>query len=681
MSEATATAEASRSMRGLLALFGVAVLVTGVALTRGADPASASVSAPVPAIAAPAGIKVGLNEMGLGSQVTFTGLTTEQDLAIPVPDGMKPAALVGDLVLPTDIDRGWIEVISGTVRVDVVNFSAKQAGSQGIAVSIPLTNVPVVNRSASLRLVSHLIPADPTCYDRSFSYPLTLTTPSVIFSGNDSYSSTVADFLPPILRTLTIDVRGALTASSSQAVLTLSSRIVQRYSGEPTKIELNNIGSGVVPTTSSDPLVRTIVVDPTGIGAVAILATNARPALLVTGSSGSLADQIAGLTSDLSQIAQSSSATFAGATTPVSLAPKVVNFTDLGIGNLNSTGAGTVSVSFGIDEATLGGRPSALGIDLRASYTPLPSSVGGLLSFEANGRQLASWATQRSGQLREHVEVPGADLTRYTTFTLALSLAGNTGECGNELTDTLTIDPNSTITVTLANSGIVGFQSLPQSLVPMFDVGIAGSSFADLVRTDTIVNGLQSETSVPLSPQLVSTSTALQARIPALVVYPSTDAPKTLDLPLRHVDTTKYVESAPPGTTANGSASAAVQLGCIQVVTDVAHKRLLVVASSPDGTGALLDKILTWLNATPDRWSSLDGNVLATAAAGSPFTLTVGVANVSDSSTSISVAVVIVACVVIIVVLGLFVIWVALRRRRVGVQSAGTSGSGDEEGR
>ena len=648
-----------------------ACAVTGAALMGAGVAGAANGPSVPPSPAAPSTLSVGLAEMGLGQQIAFSGITSERDLTVPVPDGLHPYALTGTLVLPTDVSSGWIEVISGATRVDVVKFDAKDFTAAGAALTIPLTGVPVTARAASLRLVEHLIPLDPTCYDRSFSYPLTITAADVQFTGADTAAQTVADFLPPILRTLTIGVQGTLDSSSRQAVLALSSRIVQRYNGQPVKVSVVQVAGAALPADAT-PLSRTIVLDPAGADGVRIAATSARPDLVISGSS--LSDQIAGLTSDLSQIAQSSSATFSGANTPVTLAPSVFTLADLGLGSLASTGAGTVAVSFGLDQARLGGRPSKLGFDLRATYTPLPSSIGGLLGLYAGSTLVASWPTSRSGQLRTHVDVPARDLTRFTTFSLNLSLTGNTGQCGDQVTDTLTIDPQSSVSVDLATSGLVGFQSLPQSLVPTFDVAIAADDFTSLVRTNDIVDGLQRETSIPLSPQLVTPAEALAARVPALVVYPTSDAPASVDLPLRHADASQYTESAPAGTTASGSVTAPVLLGCIQVADDVAHQRVLVVATSADGSGALLDRVLTWLDASPDRWFGLTGNVVASAATGDPFTLSIGVPEHHASSSTISTAVIVAVSVGVVGVLALLLLGLAARRRRKARLAAGAGG-------
>jgi hypothetical protein len=609
--------------------------------------------------AKPGDIAVSLDDMGLGKQIAFSGLTSERDLTIAVPDGMTPDVLTGTLVLPTDLDRGWIEVISGSTLVDVVRFDAATAQ---LKFAIPLAKVAISARAASIRLVAHLLPLDSTCYDRSTAYPLTISAPVVSYSGTDTYAQTVAAFLPPILTGLTIDVRGPLSIELRQSVLSLSARVLQRYTGQSTQVSVTALAADAVPEGDATPLHRTIVVDATGKPATTILQTSSRPALLVSGEAGGLADQIGGLSSNLAAIAQSSSATFSGAGSTVQLAPTSFSFADLGIGNLSSTAAGTIAISWGLDQARLGGRVAKVSLDLRADYTPPPAAAGGLLSFSANGRLIATWATSRSGQLREHVTVGAAELTRFTTFSLSLALTGTVGDCGGQLTDTLSVDPQSRVSVSLGGATAASFGSLPQALVPTFDVAIDGSDLADLVRANSIVDGLQRETSVPLAPQLVSEASALAAEVPALLVYPTSDAPTSVDLPLRHTDGSKYTE-APAGTQASGSVAAPVQLGSIQVATDSTHRRVLLVATSPDGTGALLDKALAWLEADPDRWSGLSGNVLATAATGDPFTLSIGVAEHSSPAKSSRTQIVIAVVAGIVILLGVVASLVLFRRR------------------
>ena len=82
---------------------------------------------------------------------------------------------------------------------------------------------------------------------------------------------------------------------------------------------------------------------------------------------------------------------------------------------------------------------------LKGSYTPLPSTVGGQVVVSVGGETIDRWAADSSGAIDRWVSIPQSELQRHTNLSVAVDIAGNTGQCGEFQPVTLTIDGATTI--------------------------------------------------------------------------------------------------------------------------------------------------------------------------------------------------------------------------------------------
>ena len=87
------------------------------------------------------------------------------------------------------------------------------------------------------------------------------------------------------------------------------------------------------------------------------------------------------------------------------------------------------------------GRPANLiRGSLKGSYTPLPQNLNGQLVVTANGEPVARWAVEADGVIDRWVDLPDRLLTRSTDLAVMIDATGTTGQCGESLPLTLTVD-------------------------------------------------------------------------------------------------------------------------------------------------------------------------------------------------------------------------------------------------
>ena len=230
----------------------------------------------------------------------------------------------------------------------------------------------------------------------------------------------------------------------------------------------------------SAPLERNVVIREGPDAAVSLRGGDGGvPALQITGPADELANQVRLLSSELSLLALSSKVVTgpidsdSAPTAPANQS----TLRDLGQPGRECDGVQT-QVVVGIDQTRLGRPVRDVRVQLKGSYTPLPSTVGGQIVVSTGGETIDQWAADSSGDIDRSMSIPQSELQRYTNLSVAVDIAGNTGQCGEFQPVTLTIDGATTIDSSAADPpDPAGFQSIPQALMPKVQVGIEPESF------------------------------------------------------------------------------------------------------------------------------------------------------------------------------------------------------------
>ncbi|WP_242676821.1 hypothetical protein [Rhodococcus sp. ABRD24] len=555
--------------------------------------------------------------MGRSPELELTSDSTPVVVALPVPDGLNAQRLTGTLSTPMDFREGWLEIRSDGRTVQRLEIPA--ATEAGIPLQVPLDGLRVVDRTVTLSIASHYIPIDNRCYDRSQFAPMTLRDAAVIYDGVEKQPSSPAEFLPPILRKLTIHVADDASQAQQNAALKLSTSIANHYGAQSTRIELTALpAGGVLPDPAPALFERSIVLgdgEPAGIGLQNT--PSGMPLLRLTGSDTALSSQVDLFIANLDGYAAASRAIATPDKRVPEVAQDVVSFDQLNIGSLTASGLNHIEVPIEINQTQLGRPIRDLSAHLLGTYVPLPTSRSGILTVSLGSMQLASAGLDSSGKFDVHANVPNNLLSRYMTLTVALDITGDF-QCGTSDASSLTVDPRSTISSRLATPPLPGgFASLPQTMLPTVDVGLGGNNLADLVRANRLLVQMQRASYLPLQPRVRPLTEAATGTLPAILIAADGNVPPSVDQPLR---------SADPALLALRGVTGSTPYGSVQVLET--GNRTVVLASS-NGAPGDLDALLGWLDADPARFPKLTGDVLIGPRDAQPFAIGVRVTDVT----------------------------------------------------
>lgn len=577
-----------------------AVLVVAVAPFSGvasAEPEGGSSLANSPSLS--------LRTLGGDPTIALYGVEGVQTVSIPVQPGLLPTELDATALLPVNAVGGTVEVSQDDRVISRVPLPADRG-----RFVIPLVGARVVDNAVTVLVRSFLSLPDGYCvFDAN--NPLRLIDTEVRYAGQELAPTTIADFLPPVLRKLTLFVPREPSPAESDAAVRLATATVARYGTQRTEVDIVEDDGAAVP--APQPLERQIIVREGGAPGLSLQGPNAVRALLISGAAGDLANQARLLSSELSRLAVQSAAVAGPLSAVPRLAGDSTTIRALGQPGVNATAQVNPRVTIPLDQTRMGRSVQGVRVHLQGSYTPLPAAIAGRIVVSIGGEVLDQWAAEPSGVIDRWVDVPDRLLQRYTNLDVALNAAGNTGRCGEFQPITLNIDGESPVQSAPADPPIpLGFQSLPQALMPRIEVGIGdGSSvaFADLRRAVLILVGLQRLSGLPFDTAVVSTADATASTNPAIVVSADGWNDESVTLPVavdsEGVITVENIDGTGGSTTL--ALDPLVGFGSLQ--TFYSGGRTLLVATSTDTPGEL-DRLLQWLDADATRWSGLQGNAL-----------------------------------------------------------------------
>ncbi|OBG59123.1 MULTISPECIES: hypothetical protein [unclassified Mycobacterium] len=559
-----------------------------------------------------------LTDIGSAPTLEFWGLTSSQQLTVPVLHGLTPAALNATVELPVNLRSGQLTVTQG--ERTLARLTLPTADQTPIV--IPLAGAEVNDKWMTVTLRSYLVPLDGFClYPES---PLRLANGSITYTGVELPPTTVAHFLPPVLRKLSIFLPQSPSANESDTAIQLAASVASRYGRQTPEIIVTPLAEGqAAPPTPPQSLERQIVVKEGPDNGLSLQGAAGVPWLLMSGPLGqSDESNTAVLFNDVSQLALSSK------TAAEQLKPSLqqlggsVTLRELGQPVVNATSL-QPRVSIGLDQTRFGRSIHDVRVHLQGSYTPTPGNIGGQIAVTIGPETIDHWPTDGHGTIDRWVDVPDRLLQRYTSLDMVLDVAANIGHCGdfytagagNQLLN-LNINGDSIIASNPAAPPVPdGFQSMPQSLMPRVQVGIEPHSLIDTVRAINLVVGLQRISSVPIYTTVTTAQQAIDSSDPAIVIAADGWNHSNVALPVSAGPsgpiTVNAIES--DGKPAKLTLDPGLRFASLQTVFN--KGRSLLVATS-NGAPGQLDELLRWLNADNKRWQRLKGVAVVSAPGG-----------------------------------------------------------------
>jgi hypothetical protein len=559
----------------------------------------------------------------LGSQSTLSFYVNRDvsstSLTFPVPTGLTPAAITARIELPINLRFGNLAVTQGNRTISRQLLPAEDLAE----VVVALNGVEVSGDWVNLTLTMTAVPLEAYCWDETA--PIRLVDGAVSFAGGERPPTTVADFLPPVLRKVTIAVPAKPSQAETTAAVQVAAGVAKRNGQQPEVVVVPLRGGATTLPAPAGPFERQIVVKE---GPQKGLSLQERPAqelpgpaaLLISGSGPELAEQARLLTDDALRYAVSAGSVAQALPDP----PLESDATT--VGQLTGGGLGAEAmwprVGIELDQTRWGHPLSGVSVRLIGSHTPLPNNFGGEVIVSIGSETIERWPTEAAGTIDRTVAVPDRLLKRFASLEVAVRTTGDTGRCGDYLPILLRIDGSTAITMQRAETpSPQGFQSLPQALGPRVQFGIGPNAFGDTVRAAQIMVGLQRSSAVPLLAEVTGFDQAMNSADPAVLISADGWKDKPLALPFSvdqgRVDVT--------GVDAQGQSvtlklEPATGFGSLQTVFD--GQRTVLVATSTGGPRQL-DDLLRYLAAQPGRWSGLDGRAIISAPGVQPISVPV----------------------------------------------------------
>lgn len=601
-------------MRRIAAIGAIAALLIATAPGAIAEP-DVPPPPPPPAAAPPAGsTSIPLTDLGASNAVSFfiNRDTAISSLTFPVPNGMTPVELRARLEVPVNLRFANLSVTQGDRTINRQLLPTEDQAE----VVIPLNGLQVFDNWITLNFTMSAVPLVDYCWDPS--YPIRLVNGSVSFTGVESVPSTVATFLPPVLRKVTIAIPDKPSAAESTAAVQVAAAVANRAGQQPELAVVPLPPGGDRLPAPAAPAERQIIVKEGPDKGLSLQTGPGIPALRVSGPAGDLAAQVNLLSEDSLRYAVSSTAT--AETLPEQ---KFVSDSTT-LGDLNGSPVTSEAlwprVSVPIDQTRWGHPVGGTSVHLIGSYTPLNRDFGGEVTVSVDREVLDRWPAEDSGVIDRMITIPDSLLTRSTNLEVGIRSTGNPGRCGDHLPVLLRIDPKTTITVEPANPPVPqGFQSVPQALMPRIRIGIGDDTFGDTARAVQIITGLQRASAVPLVTDVIPLQQAITGTDPALLISAGGWDDTTIPLPFSAQQGKVTVSGVNDrGDSIELNLDPAKGFASLQPVYD--GQRTVLVATSTGGPGQL-DELLRYLAAQPGRWSGLEGRALLSTPGFPPITV------------------------------------------------------------
>ena len=592
-------------MRRIGALAGVLAALLWTSPVTAAEPApggGGGIVAPV----------LALPDMGVSGTIAFTvnRFNASKSVSFPVLPGLVPEEMRARIELPVFLRFGTLTVSQNGRQISRVGLPLDSDGD----LVIPLAGVQLSGEWLTLDLALTVMPAWDYCWDDYA--PVRLTNAAVVFSGAEVSPKTVAEFLPSVLRKVTIGLPAKPSPAESSAAVQVATAVAPRHGQKPEVVVVPRPEGATTFGAPSAPLERRIVVKE-GADKGLSLQGGGFPSLLVSGEGAELVDQARLLSDESLKLAVSITAVSGPLPEPEFVSDSTT------LADLNQTELLDESlwpkVNIEVDQTRFGHPLADIRVHLLGSYTPLPENFGGEATVTLGGDVLDRWAATDDGIIDRSLTIPARLIKRSVNLEVAVRATGNPGRCGDHLPIALRIDPASTVQVGTANPPIPrGFQSFPQALMPRIDFGIGEDAFADTVRAARIAVGLQRLSAVPLMTEVKSVREAIDGGGSAILIASGGWTDQSCTLPF-NTDGGKITVQGldPEGEPLSMTLEPQTRFGSIQTIFD--GQRAVMIATS-NGAPSQLDSLLSWLDGS-GRWSGLNGRAIISIPDGAPLTV------------------------------------------------------------
>jgi hypothetical protein len=546
-------------------------------------------------------------QLGRSERIDILGSNQVFDTDIPVPQGVTPAQLQGNIGSVVNVVDGRVDVLDGRgVVLDSIPMPPDRISAR---FTVDISQALVTDGVAKLSFViRNHNPPENSCTQ---SPSLTLGQLSATFVGQTPYPATVADFLPGYVDHFLIRTGATPSPAAQQAALDLVAKLTRHYRPIPVRIDVDPTSE---PAPAGPPTRRVIELREDSDAGLTVSNPNSpNAALAVAGHGDELSRQIALFADRRIKLAQTQSAIVSTATADTPKSTTVKTLAQLGItGQTSVLGTATLYVGVDISQFAVGSVQEAT-VHLIGHYTPVTGGEASVVVSSGNA-VLAARRLDESGLLDITGTVPAESIQSNVGLALELRYLANQPCAPLNARIQFGLDPASTVTVTPGSFNRGGFPALPMAFTPGFDVVIDRPDHLRFAAA--AINLMAQQTAATLQPRITTMAAAAVSGRGLLAVARGED--------LTQAGLTASLLSGKGGTVViGGRPSTDVDLnGPIGVVQVFSHNGRKILAVNGTDTWSLIDRSFDYVRGLPSRWAALSGDVVATGTAGQTVTLT-----------------------------------------------------------
>lgn len=545
---------------------------------------------------------VPLVRAGAPPALTLTASGEAVEIDLPIPAGLRPIELRGVFNR-----RGEATDSSVAVKIGIRDFSLTATMSTAAPFTFTLDGlVAPSNVASTLNGAFELKTTAGTgeC-GRVIAEPSQITDLMLVLAGVPSAPKTVAEFLPPILDRVVIDVPERFDNDVAEGVLRLTSTLVARYADQPVDVVVR-------PSTTT----KDLRVEPfTRHFRIVESETNTLRLAMKTDT----VLELAGSGASFGRLAE-----FIGSPAFTTSFSSAVEFRK----KFKETKKPKRSQQFRVSLDQLKRQLSAQGVNrAKVLFTARQSDVGGpgvRMTMKVTGRVIAISGPARKATVRLSANgrpLASADLALGDGFSLsgaiepqvmrreneivvesdALLESGSASQkCSGGATIRLELDANSVISNEAGVAVSAGFDRFPQAFHGGFDVSLSPMDVTHLAAATSLIASLQEHAQPVLKPTVVSWPKGAPKN-PSLLVGGTSAQVKTLSPPL--VPGPLIIESENEGVIGRDRSQSVTALEAFE--TDTVDQLLLATSS----TSADLVTHAASIRTLRGGWTRLTGDV------------------------------------------------------------------------
>lgn len=544
------------------------------------------------------GLWLSLSQFGYPGPIRLSGQFGERYLYIPIPPGMQTEAIKFTLRTSADVQSGFLEIYN---RERVLQSFPLETSPQTVEFS--LEDAQVENGYLILRLISRLRSQDDLCETAYVGAWLDIEDAILKLGGAPAPPQTVAEFFPPLLTHLIIEVPPPQKPEQAEAVLRLAAALQAKYASQPFTLLLVDDPQQIPADIWEQPLARRVIVRQHSQASITLQSDPALPTLILQGEGQALSTHSAWLSSSLQGFGIGRQMQVLAWNETGEASSQVVTLADLGYPLQQVSGVGRLDISISFSQADLGGSLHNLHARLVGAFTPIEALASATLTVLFNGAQVRSQLLSNTTQYDLYLSLPNSLLRRENTLTLRFDYTPRQGECRIGVSPfTAQLWQNSYVQFEAGETLPIGFSRFPQRLLPKAEVTIEPLSTDNLRRATELVTALQKLSKKPLHLTWVDWQAAQTSKKSWLILQGDAAQVATLKPPLE-LTPFRLVDVAGRELLRLEGESPFAVLQAFE------HNQREVLWLTAHQQAELMDELLSNLRQNPNGWYDLAGDV------------------------------------------------------------------------